>query len=116
MDDQCQIAWIQRNRIRTDRTRQAGNAVAPLVANLLADGRSINQSLADKIAEVVDVEFQERCRLEAVLGNTLVISVDDASLVYPLRLRWSVRLTRLLAAAQRHPRIRSIRFELRRNL
>ena len=107
MNNRRQLEWVQRNRARSDRTRQAGLPIRQLVRGLEVAGLPVAGKLAAVIAEVVDQEFRRHCRITLVEGKTLTVSVDEASMVYAMRIRWLKLLHTVLSA---HSGIRRIAF------
>jgi hypothetical protein len=67
---------------------------------------------AAAIAEFVDDEFRDHCRVAGFRADALLIHVDHASLVYPMRLRWRARLQRVLPQLAGQRRVSGVLFEL----
>ena len=93
------LKWVQANRTRRGRTRSVG----PLISGLVERGpvASVEEALAaaGAIAAVMDDEFRAHCRVTVPDKRTLVINVDSAALVYPIRLRWLSRLQEQLSSS-----------------
>jgi hypothetical protein len=109
MDHGCQLEWIQKNRSRRPRTRLAGVWVERLARK--ADSNELLSPIAEAVADLVDEEFRTHCRLADIRAGTLVVQVDRASLVYPMRLHWLRPLSRRLRERAATRRIGRISFE-----
>ena len=88
MDMRGRLEWVQRNRTRKDRTQRVGSRIQHLVRQLEAGAAAINGDLLRTIAQGVDAEFRRHCRILVVNSNLLLVSVDQASMVYTMRTRW----------------------------
>ena len=109
MDSTRQLRWIQRNRGKRDRVREAGTLIQELTERTEAANDAA--SIATAIAGAVDREFRTHCRIATTHSATLVIRVDKASLVYPMRLRWLSALSRGLSETRLGRRISRIIFQ-----
>ena len=109
MDSTRQLRWIQRNRGKRDRVREAGTLIQELTQRTEAADDAAR--IATAIAGAVDREFRTHCRIATTHSATLVIRVDEASLVYPMRLRWLSALARGLAEIRVGRRISRIIFQ-----
>jgi len=79
---------VARNRLRTDRTRRAGELIgAAVLEGKRPDGASI-EAVARALAGLVDEEFRLHCRIAAVRAGLVHIHVDAPSLVSAMRMRW----------------------------
>ena len=76
--------------------RSAGALVRRVAKDIEASGFAVSQESVGLLNEVVDDDFREVCRI-AVVGRRLVVNVNRESLVYPMRMRWQVPLTDVLA-------------------
>lgn len=108
MDSARQFEWIQRNRCKRDRVRQAGTLIQELTQSVEAGDYPAR--IAAAIAGVVDGEFRTHCRIATIDSASLVIHVDEASLVYLMRLRWLSVLSSALLANRAGRRVRRIIF------
>ena len=104
------LEWVQANRARKDRERTVGPAVNRLVKQIESVWTAA-QAVASAIGVFVDDEFRDHCRIAVTDGRTLVVNVDSAPLVYPMRLRWLLPLQRALSGAGDGYRIDKIMFE-----
>ena len=104
--DDNPLVWITRNRKKPDRARSAGSLVSNLADGLAMGEGAAFKSAAAAIASLVDEEFRRHCRIAGAGGGLLVIHVDEAGLVGPMRLRWS---TVLLDAFAREKSVRGMR-------
>jgi len=109
MDPTRQLKWIQRNRGKRDRVREVGTLIQELTQRTEAANDAAG--IATAIAGTVDREFRSHCRIATTHSATLVICVDEVSLVYPMRLRWLPALARGLAEIRVGRRISRIIFQ-----
>ena len=103
-----QLKWIQENRGRRKRTRQVGTLINDLAQHV--EARDALGKNARAIADFVDDEFRDHCRVAGFRAGALLIHVDHASLVYPMRLRWLARLVRALPRLAEGRRVSEIVF------
>ncbi len=92
------LEWVQANRARKDRERTVGPAVNRLVKQIESVWTAA-QAAASAIGVFVDDEFRDHCRIAVMDGRTLVVNVDSAPLVYPMRLQWLLPLQQALLNA-----------------
>ncbi len=104
------LEWVQDNRARKARERIVGPAVNRLVKQIESVWTAA-AAVASAIGVFVDDEFRDHCRIAVPDGRTLVVNVDSAPLVYPMRLRWLLPLQRALLGAGDGYRIDKIMFE-----
>jgi len=83
-----QLEWVQKNRARKDRTHRVGLPIQQLVRQLETRAAATTPEILAAIADVADEEFRRHCRIIALDRKTLLVTVDDASMVYVMRLRW----------------------------
>lgn len=107
---ETQLDWIQRNRRRSPRARSAGGLMVRLVDGLDDKARAGVRDAANSLSALVDDDFREHCRLTPGAGDRLMVNVDHAGLVYPMRAKWLPLLTRELVAGRRSGGARSIAF------
>lgn len=112
IDRRGQLAWIQRNRTKAVRTVPLG-----AVARAWADGFKTRQTglvgrINVELRPVVDDMFRRCCVVGGVNRGTLVIGVDDASLVGWMARAWRTRLIRVLTEAGMS--VSDVRFEYHR--
>ena len=93
MADRQSLDWVHRNRTRSDRANSAGAVLEALSRRLTCGELS---DAASKLAGLVDAEFRGHCRIASLVRGKLVINVDEAPLVYSLRLRWGSLIEREL--------------------
>ena len=100
--DHCdrRLEWVRRNRAKTDRARPVGGAVERLVGQIGGKGTIAACSAAEAIADAVDDEFRTHCRVFVADGRRLIINVDHAALVYPMRIRWLSPLRKALSRSR----------------
>jgi hypothetical protein len=67
--------------------------------------------VAGIIGSIVDDEFRSHCRIGVVTDDCVVIHVDSAAYVMPLRARWSATAVAALKANREFSRIKQVRFE-----
>ena len=106
-----QLAWVTRNRARESRVVSIGSLVNQLTLTIGEADPGFAADLAPSIAGLVDDEFRVHCRLAGTNQGTLLVSVDRASLVYPMRQRWLLVLRDAIARSARWPRLKQVRFE-----
>jgi len=97
MTAQKKLEWTQENHRRDDgRQVPIGTLVRRLADHLLRDDESRRRAslVADRIT---DEAFRSHCRISGIRGRTVVVSVDNASLVAAMRGQW---LRQLLTAFQ----------------
>ena len=111
MQSDHQLESIQRNRTKTSRVRTAGSLVNNLAEHVYHSGVGPATEAAERLAPLVDVAFREHCRVAEARGGRLLIHVDQAELVYPLRVRWQETLCRALPTLCPGRRIRRVVFE-----
>lgn len=109
MDRGRQLEWIQRNRGTRDYVRSIGTLSRQLTGRI--EPGDVVVEIAAGIAELVDEEFRCHCRVGAARGATVVIRVDEASLIYAMRLQWRARLGEALLARSTGRRVHRIVFE-----
>ncbi len=106
-----QLEWIQRNRAKRSRGRTAGSLVKDLAEHVYKSGVGPAEEVAGRLALLVDDGFREHCRVAEVRGGRLLIHVDAAELVYPLRVRWQETLREALPTLCKGRRITRVVFE-----
>ena len=84
--------------------------MARLVDGLDDKARAGVRDAANSLSALVDEDFREHCRLTPGTGDRLMVNVDHAGLVYPMRAKWLPLLTRELLAGHRSGGARSIVF------
>ena len=106
-----QLERIQRNRAKTSRARTAGSLVKDLAEHAYHLGVGPAAEAAERLELLVDDGFRSHCRIAEARGGRLLIHVDQAELVYPLRVRWQETLRRALPTLCPGRRIRRVVFE-----
>jgi len=96
MNDDQQLAWIQKNHTCKESVQSVSGVVTRLAGRILESNLESVLSVARALADVVDAGFCEHCRVESITKGCLVINVDDRNHVYPLRMRWHHMLLRKL--------------------
>ena len=109
MVDDDRLKWVQRNRTRRNSVQQAGTLLARLAERVAVDG--VSSEIAAALASVVDEEFRRHCRIGGVRSGTLMVSVDEASLAYAMRMQWLAPLSKALSASAGIGPIDRIAFE-----
>ncbi|MCH8967196.1 MAG: DUF721 domain-containing protein [Planctomycetes bacterium] len=108
MDAHGPLEWIQRNRRRVERTQRASTLIEQLVRRAAQDGPL--HEAAGVIAGRVDEEFRRHCRVGGLRSRTLLIHVDQASMVSAMQWRWSSQLSEVLRAARGGIKASRVRF------
>lgn len=111
MDGRHRLAYVQRKRARRENVHLAGDAMARFAADLSAGSAIPDEVVLQALADTVDAEFKRHCRVVGLRGQELVINVDEVSRVYPMRMRWSGPLWRLLTSGFRRPLVSRLRFQ-----
>jgi len=112
MNERHKLEWVQKNRTRTERVQLAGALIGKAVARLSAAGDRGAAAIAKMIESDVDDTFRRHCRVVGTRGGALVIHVDEAGLLYPMRQRWSGVLGEVFALRCGGRANVRIRFEL----
>ena len=108
MEVHDQLEWIQRNRRRVERTQRASALIEQVVRRAAQEGPL--HEAAGVIAGRVDDEFRQTCRVGGLRGMTLLIHVDQASMVSAMQWRWSSQLSEALSAARGGIKASGVRF------
>jgi hypothetical protein len=104
------LYWVARNRSRRDPTKSAASFVVDLARQLESQQGDFAFAL-DAVSSQVDEDFRRHCRLGSVGNGVLVVLVNDAGMVAPVRLRWAGMLLRGLHQTREGTKIRRIHFE-----
>ncbi len=104
------LKWIQANRTRRDRTRRVGEMIERLVEQAAGTGAEEASRVAAIVADLVDDDFRQCCRLVFGEEGVVVINVDHPTLVQPMRQRWLVSLREAMVGRRTPTRIRRIVF------
>lgn len=82
----AQLERIRSNRCWASRLEPIGE-VTRRVAAQTATGNHIDR-IRDALDAITDDEFRAHCRLDSVTGGQVLVMVDDADLVYHMRVKW----------------------------
>jgi hypothetical protein len=77
----------------------------------LEHGHEALAAVAATVGSIVDDEFRSHCRIGEAKDDCVVIHVDRAAYVMPLRVRWSAAVLATLKANREFSRIKHVRFE-----
>lgn len=80
--------WVQKNRTKKARGRRVGDVLGVLARGPQLSVSDAPQVAASVVGRLVDQEFMSHCRIASLSGGTMVINVDEAALVYAMRMRW----------------------------
>lgn len=89
---------------------EAGALMHRLLTGLSTGVESCPDALVAAVAETVDVEFRNHCRLAMGSGRTLRVNVDRPEFVAVMRRRWSAQLRRKLGGLGGRSAVGEIRF------
>ena len=106
-----ELTWIQRNRTRPPRERQAGEVMERLVDRECAQAFERCGEIAVVLAGCVDDEFRRHSRVAGFSSGVLTVNVDEPALVYPTRLRWASVLCDVLRRCRPQGVISRVVFE-----
>ena len=112
MDGYRQLHWVQRNRCTGKVTFEAGALIHRLLNGLSAGVESCPDALVAAVAESVDAEFRDHCRLAMGSGRMLLVNVDRPEFVAVMRRRWSAQLRRKLGGSGGRSAVSEIRFSV----
>jgi len=107
------LEWVNRNR----RTRVRTSPVAEVLRRVAAGWRSLDPAAVRKINDAfadVDPGFRAHCRWTLSTDGTMIVFVDEASMVGPMRTRWLTKLGPKLTQPRRDARIRKVEFRFGR--
>lgn len=111
-DRSAQLLWVQKNRgPRADRTHSAGKLVLEFARALGETQVEGLGRLAEVVAQIVDVQFREHCRVAEVREGVLRVCVDEPGLIPVLRMKWAESLPGELRKRRARPAVREVRFE-----
>lgn len=105
-----QLEWVTHNRARPVRTIPVARLVQYVVEGHHSERDTIAEGVAPQLAGLVDGAFKDHCRIGGVQKGTLMIHVNRAALVYPMRLRWQSLLANELGQRRGGPTIGRVRF------
>lgn len=95
------LSWVQRNRVKRERTQRAGAGIRRLVENVVGPLEPARmQTIVATLARVLDDECRSSCRWTLSDAQTLTIIVDAPAMIPVLRRRWESILLRELAASK----------------
>lgn len=97
MSDGSRLEWVSKNRRRESDVKRIGAQIAGLVASLERQALPVEEAVA-RVAEVVDDEFRELCRIEGIKNGVLRVGVAEVSATSNLSRKWSGRLREALPA------------------
>ncbi len=98
MTAQKKLKWTQENRRRDDgRQVPVGTLVRRLADGLQGDDEEGRRRAAHAAGRITDDVFRSHCRIGCIRDRTVVVTVDNASLVAAMRGQW---LRPLLTAFQ----------------
>lgn len=104
MSDESRLQWVSNNRRRESNAKRIGSQIAGLVESLERDALPVEAAVAC-LAEVVDDEFRELCRIERIENGVLCVGVAEASATSNLARKWSGKLRKALPAKLKIRRI-----------
>ncbi|MCH7994566.1 MAG: hypothetical protein IIB57_08990 [Planctomycetes bacterium] len=110
MDGDRRLRWVQRNRGAGKVTVEAGALMRRLLQGLSTGVVSCPDVLMAVVAESVDAEFRNHCRLAMGPGRTLRVNVDRPEFLAVMRRRWSAQLRRKLGEPRGRSAVGDIRF------
>ncbi len=106
-----ELTWIQRNRTRRPRERQAGEVMEGLVDRDCTQAFERCGEIVRVLADCVDEDFRRHSRVAGVSSGVLTINVDEPALIYPTRMRWEGVLRDALRRCRGRGAIRRVVFE-----
>lgn len=98
MEHKGRLEWVERNRRRPERYQKIGALVEGLMEGL--EDNVAARMLAGALADVVDDQARQCCRVARLRGSMLEIHVNHPSLVRPMLMRWYAPM---LESARRTP-------------
>lgn len=104
-----QLARVVTNRQPRVFARKLGTLLVSVVERQQRS-TSIREVVRGHVEAVTDFEFQSRCTVGPIRGEVLIILVDDARWVQPMRERWLFALLDQLQTGSPRTRIRRIEF------
>ncbi len=104
------LGWVQQNRAKKTRCRRAGDVLGVLARGAQLSVSDAPQLAASIVACLVDREFMSHCRIASLSGRTMVINVDEAALVYAMRMRWLDTLRSALPIRGTQPVVTEVEF------
>ena len=111
MHTDIRLGWVQRNRVRKTRERRVGEVLGVLAQRPELSESGLSQFVASTIAGLVDQEFTRHCRIATSDNGIMVVNVDEAALVCPMRMRWLNALCGALSIRRRQRPLTSVVFQ-----
>ncbi len=108
MEANDQLARIQQNRHRVQHTQRASTLIEQLVRHAVQGG-ALHEAVGI-IARLADEEFRRHCRVAGLHGTTLLIHVDQASMVSSMQWRWFRQLAEALRTVRGGSKASGVRF------
>jgi hypothetical protein len=89
----AQLGWVQANRSKRVRWCHVSASIERVAQRISAMGDAqATETIAARVAGMVDDAFRAHCRIALPDERTLVISVDRPAMVYAMRAQWLNRL------------------------
>lgn len=106
---QTRLQWVQRNRSRfySESTRSAGTLVLEFARSLGDQHGEQLQQIATQLAEFVDADFADHCRIRISAAGVLTIAAIEPGRLPFLRRKWQGRIRKAL----NHKGIQRVVFE-----
>ena len=105
------LEWTQANRTKRNRIQRLATGLRNVVDRAASASAPSSDEVISTVAGCVDDEFKKHCCLFVTARGKLIVSVDDPSLVYPVRQRWLGPLRRVLFGLKCRPTVNWIAFE-----
>lgn len=105
-----QLEWVQRNRTRRSRTKQAGEEISRFADDVQRREVEPAMSAAAAVAPIVDEEFRRHCRVGGTAGGVVTIYVVPAQMISVMQRKWYEPLRGAMAARGGPWRGATIRF------
>ncbi|MHC4445356.1 MAG: DciA family protein [Planctomycetota bacterium] len=109
MDDR-QLQWVQKNRTRRRIPTMIGNDVSKVLKSPQVAGSAMQRRVASILQEHAGADLLDHAVVGGVDKGILTLYVENAAVLYQLRLQWEQKLLRLMQTQMPGSGIHEIRF------
>jgi len=86
------LHWVMANRTPRGATAPIGVKISGLIKGALWRDREHRSQLASVLADCVDQEFRQHCRMGDLHNGVLAIEVNEPGLISILQARWASKI------------------------
>ncbi len=107
------LEWITHNRRLRLRSRAIGESAAVVFKRLEQAIERASTGLEKDLRSLVDEDFRQRCTAVGIKNDVLILGMDDARMLVPMRLRWALELLEGVGRVRPDLKLRRVRFVYR---